>query len=138
MSAQELARIADIIPPSPPLPSYPSLVLLLSAVLLLLVVMITLYWYRHATAAKLWRLGHSYRNARCTQRELSMQLRSLVCHELEISTLGAFRPQTASLAAQWTQFSTDLQSACYGIEAPDNKRLRQLIEEARFWIAHRT
>jgi hypothetical protein len=71
MSAKELARIADIIPPSPPLPSYPSLVLLLSAVLLLLVVMITLYWYRHATAAKLWRLGHSYRNARCTQRELS-------------------------------------------------------------------
>jgi len=67
-----------------------------------------------------------------------MQLRSLVCHELEISTLGAFSPQTASLAAQWMQFSTDLQRACYGSEAPDNKRLHQLFDEARFWIAHRT
>jgi hypothetical protein len=137
MNAQELARIADIIPPSPPPPSYPAIVLLLSALALMLVITITLYWYRHATAAKLWRLRLSCRNAHCTQRELSMQLLSLICHELEIPVLGAFRPHRASLEAQWAQFSTALHSACYSREAPDNKRLHQLIDEARFWIAHR-
>lgn len=136
MNAQELARIADIIPPSPPPASYSPLVLLLSAAVLLAII-IASYWYRHATSARLWRLRYSCRNAHCAQRELCMQLRSLICHELEISTLGAFRPQTTSLEAQWMQFSTALQSACYSSEAPDNKRLHQLIDEARFWIAHR-
>jgi hypothetical protein len=137
MNAQELARIADIIPPSPPPASYQPLVVLLLAVAMLLAIMIASYWYRHATSAKLWRLRYSCRNARCTQRELCMQLRSLICHELEISTLAAFRPQTTSLEAQWMQFSIALQSACYSRKAPDNKRLHQLIDEARFWIAHR-
>ena len=127
MQVTELARIADIIPPSAPAEATGTSI----AITLMLITLLTiagLLFYRRSLHAQFTRLRLKRRYL--ANREIALQLRTLIHgkhHE-------GFKQADGRYLQQWQAYTSRLQHACFSHTPPGDDVLDNLLTEGQYWL----
>ena len=124
MQATELAKIADIIPPSAP-PTTAGVNVAIALMLITLLAIAVLLFYRRSVHAQLMRLRLKRRYL--CNRDIALQLRTLI-HNKHRQGLKQADDE------QWQAYAHQLQHACFSHVPPGDDVLDSLLTEGRYWL----
>lgn len=133
MKTTELARIADILPPPPPVSPASAIELYLVLATGLIVIVFWL-WYSHSTSRQLRQLRQQYTQQKIDHRQLAFRLDQLLRQRLQLPRISPALTPAHRDADAWYKFAVALHAARFSREAMNDEILFALLDKTDDWL----